>query len=86
MTQVGEAVLVAMLAADEKKNKCDFEPAKTNWKANLEGDADRLGKSLGKQPKNAAKEADLSSSCWPSQAHHLIPHLTLKSHPVAKWL
>ena len=86
MTQVGEAVLVAMLAADEKKAKCDFKPPQTKWKANLDGDADRLGGLLGKQPKKAAKEAELSSSCWPSQAHHLIPHLTLKSHPVSKWL
>jgi hypothetical protein len=45
MTQVGEAVLVAMLAADDKKAKCDFKPPQTNWKANLEGDADRLGAS-----------------------------------------
>lgn len=52
MTQVGEAVLVAMLAADDKKAKCDFKPPQTNWKANLEGDADRLGGLLGKQPKN----------------------------------
>lgn len=86
MTQVGEAVLVAMLSSDEKDGKCEFKPDQTDWKANLDGDAGRLGSSLGNQPTRAAREADLSSSCWPSQAHHLIPHLTLKNHRVAQWL
>lgn len=86
MTQVGEAVLVAMLAADEKDGKCEFQPDQKQWKANLDGDAATLGRNMGNQPENATKEADLSASCWPSQAHHLIPHLTLKSHRVAQWL
>ncbi|NMG36499.1 hypothetical protein GRF61_18785 [Azoarcus sp. TTM-91] len=86
MTQIGEAVLIAMLTKDEKDGKCEFQPDQKQWKANLDGDAARLGRNMGNEPKNASKEADLSASCWPSQAHHLIPHLTLKNHNVASWL
>ena len=80
----GVAVLVKMMEKD-KENKCDYKPDKTEWKANLNGSGEALEKRLGKKP-HAACEAQLSSSDWPSQAHHLIPHLTIKQHSVAGWL
>ena len=67
------------------KKKCEYKPPKRDWKANLEGSGESLGKSLGDKP-HAASEKALSASDWPSQAHHLIPHLTLKSHPVAQMI
>jgi hypothetical protein len=85
MTQVGEAVLVGFIAADDNKAKCDFKPDQTNWTANLSGSSEALAASLGNKP-HAANEAALSATAWPSQAHHLIPHLTLIDHPVAEWL
>lgn len=83
MTQIGE--LIAFMVDLDKKEKCKFEPEKNNWRANLEGDSSKLERSLKNKP-NAASESELTSSDWPSQAHHLIPHLTLKAHPVADWI
>lgn len=84
MTNVldGMAVLTALML---KESPCEYKPRKDNWTANLEGSGEALAKQLGNKP-NAINEASLSSTSWPSQAHHLIPHLTLKPHPVAKWL
>ena len=65
--------------------KCDYKPEDTPWKANLAGNSETLGNNLGNKP-NAGSVAELSRTQWPSQAHHLIPHLTLKDHAVAKWL
>lgn len=84
MTEVGEAVLVALLK-EQDLQKCDFKPDETDWTANLDGDSKALEKSLGEKP-SAGEESELSNDKWPSQAHHLIPHLTLKDHAVAKWL
>lgn len=75
MTQIGETVLVAFLSEDENVGKCDFKPPQDNWTANLEGSSEALSGHLGGKPTQ-----------WPSQAHHLIPHLTLIDHPVAGWL
>jgi len=77
--------IAALVDFMEKDEKCNYKPDKTNWKANLEGSAAVLGGRLGKKP-NANTESELSSDNWPSQAHHLIPHLTLIAHAVAKWL
>ncbi len=84
MTNVldGMAVLSALMF---KEQKCEYKPKDDNWNVNLEGSGEALAASLGNKP-NAVSEATLSSTAWPSQAHHLIPHLTLKSHPLAKWL
>jgi hypothetical protein len=84
MTEVGEAVQIAFLKEQEKE-KCDFKPDEESWTANLEGSSKALEGYLGNKP-NASEESELSSEKWPSQAHHLIPHLTLKDHAVAKWL
>lgn len=84
MTDVCEGV--AMLAeVMDKDAKCTYKPDEKTWKANLDGDGKKLGDNLGNKP-NASKESELSSKKWPSQAHHLIPHLTLKKHAVACWL
>lgn len=84
MTQVGEGVAILAKAMD-KDEKCDFKPDKTTWKANLDGSGTALGVYLKNKP-NAASESELSSTNWPSQAHHLIPHLTLKKHAVKDFL
>lgn len=87
MTEVGEAVLVAFLKKQDKL-KCDFKPANENWTANLEGNSTTLAGNLDKIQKKpeASRESELSEEDWPSQAHHLIPHLTLARHSVAGWL
>jgi hypothetical protein len=84
MPQIGEGIAI-LVKTMEKDKKCDFKPDKTNWKVNLDGSGTALGISLGNKP-HAASEAGLSSSSWPSQAHHLIPHLTLKKHAVKDFL
>jgi hypothetical protein len=84
MTEVGEAVMVELLQ-EQDQEKCDFKPDKQNWTANLDGNSTALEGYLGNKP-NANKESELSSDNWPSQAHHLIPHVTLKEHAVAMWL
>ena len=78
----GVAILADFMEEDEK---CDYKPEKTEWKANLSDSGKSLAEYLGSKP-HAGNEAELSDTSWPSQAHHLIPHLTLKSHLVAKWL
>lgn len=83
--QAGESILVAFMSDDDKKLKCDYQPENLNWTANLDGDSTALGTNLGQKP-HAENESQLTKDRWPSQAHHLIPHLTIKSHAVAKWL
>ena len=78
----GMAMLVAVL---EEKAECAYNSSSEPWQANLEGKSSRLATRLGDKP-DASCEAELSSSRWPSQAHHLIPHLTLIKHPVAEFL
>jgi hypothetical protein len=85
MTQIGENILVGFMNADDKKEKCTFKPTQEKWKANLDGSSTALVLSLGNKP-HATSESEISSTNWPSQAHHLIPHLTLKKHPAAGWL
>lgn len=81
---IGEGV-AKLVVIMEKGEKCDYKPDKTEWKANLSGSGKALAGYLGNKP-HASSEATLSNASWPSQAHHLIPHLTIKSHLVAKWL
>lgn len=78
----GLTVIVNAMSSD---GKCEYKPEEEKWKANLDGSATRLGSKLGNKP-HATSEAELSATSWPSQAHHLIPHLTLKGHAVAQWL
>lgn len=84
MAEMGEGIAIMAAALDEDA-KCDYEPPSESWKANLDGSGTALGNNLGNKP-DASSEADLTATAWPSQAHHLIPHKTLKEHPVAKWL
>lgn len=84
MTQIGEGVAIFQVVIDED-DKCQYKPEDQDWLANLNGSGEALAQHLGTKP-YAASEADLSATAWPSQAHHLIPHLTLKSHPLAQWL
>ncbi len=83
MSELGE--LVAAMATFDKTEKCDFKPDQHKWKCNLEGKSETLGNYLGNKPE-ASSESELSKTNWPSQAHHLIPHLTLIAHAVAVWL
>lgn len=82
--QIGEGMAILIKFIDEDK-KCDYKPEDKKWTATLDGKSKTLADRLGNKP-NATCEAELSATSWPSQAHHLIPHLTLKDHPVAKWL
>ena len=83
MPELGE--LVAFMVELDEKEKCNYKPETNNWRANLDGSSTRLELALGNKP-HANNESELSSSNWPSQAHHLIPHLTLKAHAVADCL
>lgn len=85
MPELGENVAV-LVAAMDKKQKCAYQPDKTNWAANLAGSSTALGVALGKKPETPSSASELSLSCWPSQAHHLIPHKSLAAHKVKKWL
>ncbi len=73
----GVAILADFMEEDEK---CDYKPEKTEWKANLSGSGEALARYLGNKP-HASNEAELSNTSWPSQAHHLIPHLNLTLLP-----
>jgi hypothetical protein len=84
MTEVGEAVAI-LVAVMDKKEKCAFEPEKTDWACNLSGSSTALAAHMGQKP-HATQEKELTSGKWPSQAHHLIPHKQLASHKLAKWL
>ncbi len=77
----------AIIALDEngQRKKCEYKPPKRDWKANLEGDSAALADNLGNKP-DAKSEKALTAADWPSQAHHIIPHKTLKAHDVAKLL
>lgn len=87
MTQLGEAILIAFLKSDNEKAKCAFKPDETTWKANLQGKSSRLRVSLkDNEPTRPASKADLSSSVFHAQAHHLIPHDHLREHAVHHWL
>lgn len=84
MPEIGENIAI-LVDEMEKDEKCNYKPDKKKWICNLIGNSTTLGNYLGNKP-IANTESELSSSKWPSQAHHLIPHLTLKDHPVADWL
>lgn len=83
--QLGEPVLVAFIKAENTESKCEVKSTQTQWDAILDGSSSRLGSALGNRP-DASSRKDLSSKDWPSQAHHLVPHETLKKHPIKHWL
>ncbi|MCF6324271.1 MAG: AHH domain-containing protein [Gammaproteobacteria bacterium] len=78
----------ALVALMENDKKCEYKPEKEKWRANISGSGTKLALQLSiKQAKPVAdKESQLSSSHWPSQAHHLIPHVMLNEHKVSDWL
>lgn len=78
--------LAALQQDLDQKETCDFRPEKKAWRANLSGSSEVLGDHLGGKPRDAARESELTARRWPSQAHHLIPHLQLADHAVADWL
>jgi len=80
MTDVGEKVAVFM-AADENEIKCEYEPEDKGWEADLAGSGKKLGDNLGSKPDATCKK-EVSSTSFPSQAHHLIP--TSRLNPDAK--
>ncbi len=82
--QIGEGI-VKLEKIMENDEKCDYKPDDKKWNANLDGDSAALAEYLGNKP-NASSEAELTKTAWPSQAHHLIPHLTLKRHVLSSWL
>lgn len=77
--------IAALVTETEQRQKCKYEPSKEDWKCNLAGSSQTLGDNLGNKP-HATRESELSAGKWPSQAHHLIPHLQLADHPVKDWL
>jgi hypothetical protein len=88
--EVGEGVAI-VVAFMEKTKECEYEPPNTNWKCNLDGDSSRLAENITRHmhvPKpTTPKSADeLSSTCWPCQAHHLIPWQQLRKHSVTQWV
>lgn len=83
MTQ--STLAIALVKFMDKSNKCTYKPVATKWRANLTGNSTTLASNLGAKP-HASRESQLTKKRWPSQAHHLLPHKTLKEHPVAKWL
>jgi A nuclease family of the HNH/ENDO VII superfamily with conserved AHH len=90
MTEVGEGVAV-VVATMEQPQKCEFKPDETTWTCKLDGDSDLLGKNLTRhcgvvKPSVPKTVKDVSSSCWPCQAHHLIPWQQLEKHPVTQWV
>lgn len=84
MTDIGEGVAM-LVKVMENDVTCTYKPEDKGWTANLEGDAKKLGDNLGNKP-DAKSESELSSTKWPSQAHHLIPHKSLIKHDIADWL
>lgn len=89
MTEVGEGVaIVAAYIAEDKK--CEYEPPNTNWTCKLDGDGGRLANGLEAigvpKPPTPTKIEDVSYTCWPAQAHHLIPWQALAKHQVTQWL
>ena len=84
MTELNEGI-AALLGFMEDDEKCEYQPQK-GWKCNLNGSSSALATQMGNKPTTTTKESALSATCWPSQAHHLVPHIQLKAHAVAKWL
>ena len=86
MTQM--TLSTALATFMENDQKCEYKPEKEKWHANLSGSGSALASQLSKEKAkpNADKESQLSSSKWPSQAHHLIPHVMLNDHAVSGWL
>jgi A nuclease family of the HNH/ENDO VII superfamily with conserved AHH len=85
----GIVALVSMMLKDHAEEPCSYDSAQPTWKANLVGDSKRLGDNLeknGEKKPKADREANLSPSDWPSQAHHIIPHDQINNHPVNDWL
>ncbi|HEY8509565.1 MAG TPA: AHH domain-containing protein [Steroidobacteraceae bacterium] len=88
--EVGEGVAI-VIAFMENTKDCEYEPPNTNWKANLQGDSRRLAENITKhmhvpKPATPKSAAELSSTCWPCQAHHLIPWKQLQGHAVTQWV
>lgn len=84
MTQLGEGIAITVPYLGNKE-ECNYKPDTQQWVAKLDGSSKTLEQNLGNKP-DASCEAELSNTCWPSQAHHLIPHKTLKKHPISKWI
>lgn len=82
--QIGEGI-AKLEKIMEEDSKCHYKPDDKKWNANLDGDSGVLSEYLGNKP-NASNEAELTKTAWPSQAHHIIPHLTLKRHILSDWL
>lgn len=83
--EMGEGMAMLTAIVDEDV-KCLYQPDNgKGWTANLSGSGEALAANLGDKP-NADSETDLSATNWPSQAHHLIPHKTLKRHKLSHWL
>lgn len=85
MTEMIEGVAILLDFMKDDDDKCSYKSDDDGWVANLDGSGEVLGNNLGNKP-NATTESGLSATSWPSQAHHLIPHKTLKPHPLSKWL
>jgi hypothetical protein len=90
MTEVGEGVAV-VVATMEQPQKCEYQPEDASWKCKLAGSSESLSQNLTDhcgiiKPTTPASVQDVSSSCWPCQAHHLIPWQQLEKHAVTQWV
>jgi hypothetical protein len=88
--EAGEAFAAALAKTDEKV-KCQYKKPKDEWKCVLGGDSGHLETNIkrdrGKaKPETPASLAQVTKSRWPSQAHHLIPHVQLSGHVVTEWI
>ena len=89
MTQAGEAFAAALVKME--KIECTYKEDDEKWKCVLEGDSGHLETNIKRdrsiaKPQTPATLAQVNSSVWPSQAHHLIPHQQLARHHVTQWI
>ena len=89
MTQAGEAFATALVKME--KVECQYKDDDETWRCVLDGDSGHLETNIARdrkinKPQTPATLAQVNSSCWPSQAHHLIPHQQLSRHPVTQWI
>jgi hypothetical protein len=81
----------AVLAKMDEEIECQYKPAKEPWNCVLAGDSGHLETNIKRdrkisKPQTPARLAQVNSRVWPSQAHHLIPHVQLSGHVVTEWI
>lgn len=90
MTQAGEC-FAATLDTLEKSTPCTFREGVERWRCVLAGNSDHLASNITRdrsvaKPQTPIRLSQVHAKCWPSQAHHLIPHQQLARHAVTQWI